>query len=71
MYLLLNVSIMSKKSINNEPKSEILLLNDVNKIEVVDEFDRSYIKYHDLCDVRLSFSNDGKTLKINISKKWF
>lgn len=40
---------------------------EVNRFEVIDENGRSYVKYD--CNVELSYQDDGKTLKIFITKR--
>lgn len=42
--------------------------NDVSRVEVIDDLGRSYVKYF-LGTVELQYQDDGRTLKIFITKK--
>jgi predicted RNA-binding Zn-ribbon protein involved in translation (DUF1610 family) len=42
-------------------------VKEVNRFEVIDENGRSYVKYD--CALELSYQDDGKTLKIFITKR--
>ncbi len=59
---------MKKNSI--ELTDDFVALNDVNRVEVIDEKGRSYVKYT-TGSVKLALQDDGRTLKIFISKNNF
>lgn len=52
-----------------EIKDDLIIMNNVNRLEVIYEQGRSYIKWDDNNYVKLSLQDDGKTLKIFIFKK--
>jgi len=52
-----------------ELKDDLIVMNNINRVEVIDEQGRSYIKWDDNNYVKLSLQDDGKTLKIFIFKK--
>jgi hypothetical protein len=49
--------------------NEIELLETVTRVEVIDENGRTYVNWNKNNIVELSLQDDGKTLKIFISKK--
>ena len=52
-----------------ELKNDVIYLNEVTRVEVIDEKGRSYIKWDRNFIVQLSIQDDGKTLKIFLDKK--
>jgi hypothetical protein len=52
-----------------EIHDDLIHLNDVTRVEVIDEKGRSYIKWDNDYLVKLSLQDDGKTLKIFLIKK--
>lgn len=63
--------VMSEKKIPELVKlllshSRSQVLEEVNRVEVIDETGRAYVKWEDKLDVELSYQDSGRTLKIFI-----
>lgn len=44
-----------------------IILENVNRVEVIDQKGRSYVNWNDNNKIEISFQDDGKTLKVFIS----
>ena len=44
-----------------------IILEDVNRVEVIEQKGRSYVNWNDNNKIEISFQDDGKTLKVFIS----
>ena len=52
-----------------EINGDLIHLNNITRVEVIDELGRSYGKWNKDFHVKLSIQDDGKTLKIFLVKK--
>lgn len=52
-----------------EERTREELLNNVNRVEVIDHTGRAYVFWEDKADVTMAIQDEGRTLKVFIEKK--